>query len=221
MRVPVETSATNSRARGVGVSRAGHDQPALNYVFKDWRYIKKRDWMAATPGRAARHCEALEALGDRYDAYAAAESSDRGFSEKTDASMPTRRKHRRRRFLELGSAQVPLLLGRCALVRRHDRGLRRRRAVRREEARRAVSVRRARRRAQDLVGRAGPPAAGRAGRVPREPLREGTGLCVVKGGTVVRLQSDCSSLCPPTDEPRRAPAPASENRGLTGNSRRA
>ena len=83
MRVPVETSATHSRARGVGVSRAGHDQPALNYVFKDWRYIKKRDWMAATPGRAARHCEALEALGDRYDAYAAAESSDRGFSEKT------------------------------------------------------------------------------------------------------------------------------------------
>jgi len=48
----------------------GHDQPALNRAFSDWRAITSKDWSTATPGRAKRRCSStLADLSREFDAY--------------------------------------------------------------------------------------------------------------------------------------------------------
>lgn len=48
----------------------GHDQPALNRAFHDWRAISSKDWSTATPGRAKRRCSStLADLSREFDAY--------------------------------------------------------------------------------------------------------------------------------------------------------
>ena len=47
----------------------GHDQPIMNYVFKDWADIDSTNWRTATPGHVNRHCD------DDYEAIASASDS--------------------------------------------------------------------------------------------------------------------------------------------------